>query len=465
MPEPVNLASIVGAVCPSSTVVAGERAGVSSFFTPSWSYTRSAAMATCQEHIAKIAELSGAEGVGNRMVINTAAYTLGGVLGSGAELFTYSQARDALLDACAKVWGSANDEDKEWIESGLDDGVAKPLVVVPDHERANPLMISDAKPRQSFVSMLLDIDDLDSLPDPQPLIERWLYRDTTARLVGQPGSYKSFLALDMACCVAAGRPWHGHAVVQSPVLYVVAESLSDCKWRATAWCKHNGVDRAALKGRIKFTNGPVQIGSALWAELAEWVTVNGVGFIIGDTQAKMTVGSKENDNDQQGMVFAHLDELRRASGATLMLLHHTGHPGGEAGGRGRGASVWRGSVDTELLLTKTGEYRATLRNDRQKVAPSGQEVVVAMVPTAQSLAVQIETTVPPSPRTQWLTDQVAAGVRFEGVNKLADAAREAGFKVDNNAKRDLFDDYKKLVAENDQPSPTWPLAGGQTSGL
>jgi AAA domain len=255
------------------------------------------------------------------------------------------------------------------------------------------------------------------------------------------------------------------AVVQSPVLYVVAESLSDYKRRVAAWCEHNKVDRSVLKGRIKFTNGPVQIGSVLWTELAAWTTANGVGFIIGDTQAKMTVGSKENDNDAQGMVFAHLDELRRASGATLMLLHHTGHPGGEAGGRGRGASIWRGSVDTELMMTKAGECRATLRNDRQKVAPSGQEVGVAMVPTAQSLAVQIETTVPPSPRTQWLTGQVAAGVRFEGINKLVDAVRAAGFTVDNNVKAKLFDDYKKLVAENDRSSPTWPLAGGQTSGL
>ena len=80
-PEPANLASIIGAARPSSTVVEGKRAGVSSFFTPSWSYTRSTAMATCREHIAKIAELSGAEGVGNRRMINTAAYTLGGVLG------------------------------------------------------------------------------------------------------------------------------------------------------------------------------------------------------------------------------------------------------------------------------------------------------------------------------------------------------------------------------------------------
>lgn len=50
---------------------------------------------------------------------------------------------------------------------------------------------------------LLDSAGLDSLPEPEPLIDGWLYRDTLAWLHGKPSNGKSLLALDWACCIAA----------------------------------------------------------------------------------------------------------------------------------------------------------------------------------------------------------------------------------------------------------------------
>ncbi|MGH3810414.1 MAG: DUF3987 domain-containing protein, partial [Pseudonocardiaceae bacterium] len=139
-PEPANLAQIVGAVHRGPAGASGEgRTKSDDFFTPSKTYTVSSAVAKCREHVAKIEALSGAEGAGNRTVIITAAYTLGGFIGSGAGLGTYEQARSALLGACAKVWGAADDDDERWIDAGLDDGIAKPLIVVPDPETTAPI--------------------------------------------------------------------------------------------------------------------------------------------------------------------------------------------------------------------------------------------------------------------------------------------------------------------------------------
>lgn len=43
----------------------------------------------------------------------------------------------------------------------------------------------------------------------------WLVRDIIeadglALLIGDPGTGKSFSALDLAACIATGMPWHGH---------------------------------------------------------------------------------------------------------------------------------------------------------------------------------------------------------------------------------------------------------------
>jgi hypothetical protein len=300
----------------------------------------------------------------------------------------------------------------------------------------------------SFESMLVDASELDSLPDPEPLIDKWLFRDSTARLIGQPGSYKSFVAIDMACCVALGKPWHGRNVHPAPVLYVVGEGLSGYKRRISAWCKANDVDKAALKGRLMLTRGAVQIGSDMWNQLTTWAEKTGVRFIIGDTQSKMTIDSEENSNDDAKKDYAHLDALRLRTGATLLLLHHTGHPEGEAGKRGRGASTWRGAVDTELIITKVGERKSNLLCDRHKESESGFEVGVDLYPVAESLAVRISQEPSKTELQAWVEQQVAGGhAAYITQKELVEAARLDGLTVSNADKRMIFDKYRALVMQ------------------
>jgi hypothetical protein len=202
-PEPANLAQIAGATRRGVPLVKGQRAKVSDFFTPSRTYTRSAAAAKCREHIAKIAALSGAEGVGNRMVINTAAYTLGGVIGSGADLMTYEEARAALLGACAKVWNTANEEDEVWIDKGLSEGIAKPLIVVPDSETMASLVAPTAV--AGVTAGWTPVDLTAVLSGDRMVVEpelgrrtdsvSMLYRGKEHAVAGEPESGKTWFAL------------------------------------------------------------------------------------------------------------------------------------------------------------------------------------------------------------------------------------------------------------------------------
>lgn len=56
----------------------------------------------------------------------------------------------------------------------------------------------------------------------------WLVADIITELslnaiVGPTGSYKSFLALDLATCVALGKPFHGRETKQANVLLILGE--------------------------------------------------------------------------------------------------------------------------------------------------------------------------------------------------------------------------------------------------
>lgn len=61
-----------------------------------------------------------------------------------------------------------------------------------------------------------------------------------AAIFGQPGSGKTFLALDMAFAVAEGRDWFGMQTHSCPVVYVNLESNFGLKKRILAWQKDRG---------------------------------------------------------------------------------------------------------------------------------------------------------------------------------------------------------------------------------
>src|SRR5690606_35069813 len=79
---------------------------------------------------------------------------------------------------------------------------------------------------------LLSSMDLDDLPEAETLVDGFLVKESVVRLYGPPKSYKSFVMLDLAGCVAAGIPWCGkYQTSQSRVLYVVAEGVRGIKRR------------------------------------------------------------------------------------------------------------------------------------------------------------------------------------------------------------------------------------------
>jgi len=58
---------------------------------------------------------------------------------------------------------------------------------------------------------------------PEFLIDGLLEADMLAQIFGDPGSCKSFLAIDWACCIATGTDFHGHKVRQGLVVYIAGE--------------------------------------------------------------------------------------------------------------------------------------------------------------------------------------------------------------------------------------------------
>jgi hypothetical protein len=225
-----------------------------------------------------------------------------------------------------------------------------------------------------FRSRLLSSADLDGITLPVPLVADYLYADTLARVIGKPGSGKSFVCLDMALSVATGRDWHGKHTKQGAVWYVAAEGVSGLRPRIRAWEQHHlGGERVPIEA-FAVRDGAVQAGDkAQWGGMILASVRDRPALIIVDTQARSTVGIDENSATDMGMVVAHCEALRHHSGACVLLVHHTGVDGSH----GRGSSVVFGALHTELAVTKD-EHTVRVHTRKQKDAPEGPEIAFSL---------------------------------------------------------------------------------------
>lgn len=204
---------------------------------------------------------------------------------------------------------------------------------------------------------MLDRAALSTIPKLKPLVDGWLMRNTLARVYGPSGHGKSFVMIDLAACVGTGVDWHGHAVSQGEVWYMVAEGAEGIDARVSAWEAAHGVPLAG----VRFLPMPVQVGSPEWEALEHMAAADRPAMIVGDTQARITVGVDENSAREMGEVVAHLERLRERSGACVLLVHHSGVNGEHA----RGSSSIRAAMQTELAVSKAGSV-VTVRTVKQK---------------------------------------------------------------------------------------------------
>lgn len=147
-------------------------------------------------------------------------------------------------------------------------------------------------------------------------------------IYGNPGSYKSFLAVDIASHVASARQWNGIDVdLPGAVLYVAGEGAAELHIRKKAWRIATGGDNAALTilecgVRINDVKERAEL-KALIREV-ERITGNRHVLIVLDTFSKCFSG-KENEADDMRTFIAGCEDLRDTfGGCTVLFVGHTG---------------------------------------------------------------------------------------------------------------------------------------------
>jgi hypothetical protein len=116
--------------------------------------------------------------------------------------------------------------------------------------------------------------------------------------------------------------------------------------------------------------------------LAELVAEIGPRLVVLDTLARCMVGGDENTARDVGVAVESAEHIRRASGACVLLVHHSGKDV-EAGARG--SSALRAAVATEIEC-RHAEGVTTLRQMKQREHQAAEPMRLALVPVGESCA-------------------------------------------------------------------------------
>lgn len=185
---------------------------------------------------------------------------------------------------------------------------------------------------------------------PDWLVENMLPEEALIGLYAPPESLKSFLALDWAMSIAAGRDWNGRPVKQGYVVYISAEGGSGIGRRADSWLVHNKVNLREVNDNIAWLIETIPVNAdsvevALLMERLENELEREPVLIVIDTLARCFVGN-ENQQEDMGAFIAGVDLLRKSFRCAVLVVHHTRLDGD----RERGNTAFRGAADTMIAI-------------------------------------------------------------------------------------------------------------------
>ncbi len=211
------------------------------------------------------------------------------------------------------------------------------------------------------------------------LVKDYLESNTLALMYGPPSAGKTFFALDISCCIAAGLSFHGHDVKPGAVFYIVGEGHGGVARRIHAWAEHN---RSTVPGSLFISETPADFfdcdSAARVASAVDSIAIaTGVqpALIVIDTMARNFLGEENSATDVNHFV-RNLDDMRRRWQATVLIVHHSGKD------HERGA---RGSIALKCGVDAEYEVTCSAKDNMVRLTPGKMKDAVKPPPLAFAL--------------------------------------------------------------------------------
>lgn len=237
-------------------------------------------------------------------------------------------------------------------------------------------LIRDAgEPKTPTKFKFFSLADLDALDPPQWMIHDFLPEQGFSAIYGPSGSYKSFIAIDLAMHLCHGLEWCGRPTQQKRVLYIAAEGKFGILQRVLAWHASHKLPLTdkfiVLPVAVDLTDPETDIGPLI----NDLKLIGGVDMTIVDTVARAFGSGDENSTKDMGSFIRNLDLIRESVSPHVMAIHHSGKDEDKGA---RGSSSFRAALDTEIQIKRVGTTRRlrlimTKQKDAEESDPIAME--------------------------------------------------------------------------------------------
>src|SRR5437667_9450860 len=225
-----------------------------------------------------------------------------------------------------------------------------------------------------------------------PWLVEGLWSDQAVGILGgEPKCCKSFLALDMAVCVASGAACLRHFPVHRPgsvLLFPAEDSLEVVRQRLEGICSAAGVGFSSLSVDV-ITASALRLDTAADQQrLANTVQALQPRLLVLDPLIRLH-RVDENDASQIAALLSFLRQLQRQFQTAVLLVHHarkdshSSRPGQAL----RGSSELHGWGDSNLYLRRKGSH-LTLSTEH-RAAPSHDHIPLQLIESGSALALRV----------------------------------------------------------------------------
>lgn len=182
-------------------------------------------------------------------------------------------------------------------------------------------------------------------PVPEWCVQGLFARPSLNLLVGDPGSKKSLTAIDLAVCVALGKPWLACPVEQKPVLLIDEEAGLHRLWKRlnSALTAHQAPPETPLHF-ITLGGYDFRVNADI-LDLTQQVQTIGPGLVIIDALADVMRGGDENSVPAVHPILYELRRLAEDCRTAIVIIHHNNKQGAF-----RGSSSISAAVDHMLAI-------------------------------------------------------------------------------------------------------------------
>lgn len=210
--------------------------------------------------------------------------------------------------------------------------------------------------------VITSYDDVMEEQEQPWVIEGQFRRQELIMLYAPSGSMKTFVALDIACRIAARIPvwWGGKSMGGdlAPALYVLGERCN-LRRRIQAWAQANVTQdeqEKDLRARLKFVRKQrIDLLCPRWRQAfldsVKACYPSGLSLVIFDTLNVCAGDFDENSANDAARLGDALCEVAEATGAAVLFLHHTRKDEEKY----RGSSAILGFLEASVRLRREGD--------------------------------------------------------------------------------------------------------------